>query len=883
MKLFRFLVRTLPRAFVEEHGQDLLQTVGDHWSAVGKGLGVGRALLFWVRQYAAVIRLAVLLRMGADRSGPREQPRSWLTGLQTDVLHSMRALLKRPGFSVVAVLTLGMGVGAVTAMFSAVHAVLLRPLPYADSERVVVLRQFDTRDGLMAEGMSAANTKDLADAARSLAHASVAENHGLRLTLDGRAISVRTWLVSDGFLEAIGARLQLGRSFLPSEYTEGRDRVVLLSHETWRGRFGADSTMVGRSLVLDGIEHTVVGVLQPGFSFPTSAGFWGPRPARNWDEARRGRPQLHAVARLAPDVDLAQAETELRALATDLARTFPAENANLGIRAIPLRDHMFGNIRSPLLLLLSAVGLVLLIASANVAGLQLARGAARAHEYALRGALGAHPGRIVRLVAVESLLLGIAGGALGVLLAYFGTGVIRSLDPAHLPRIQELRIDGTVLVFSILASVGSAVVAGVLPALRAAGAGPRGALAGGSRRTSAGLSSGSVRDRLVVAEIALALLLTVGAGLLIKSFDRLLDQTLGFDPENRLAVQVFSFDSDHNPSLDFFPRGQEALRSLPGVERVGLTSGLPLADDESILARSVAVPMEVEGGMRGPSADPSLAHLSTIDGEYPAAMGIGVRDGRTFDSRDQAETTRVAMVNETFARRYVPDGDPVGRRIQLSWRDAGTVQIVGVLADVRPRGYDSPTRPELFVARSQFPSNGLTFVLHTTVDPATLTRAVQETLWAVDPDQAVWASRTMSDLLGGWVRQRRFNTALLIAFSVLALSLAAIGVYGLMSFSVAQRMSELGIRRALGGDTGHILGMVLGRASRLALAGVGLGLIGSLAFAWLMRGMVFGIEPFDPATFLVVALSVAFVALAAAWVPARRATMVDPMVVLRRE
>lgn len=882
MSVLRFLLGWLSRPFRDEHGDAMLTTVEDHWRAAKPQLGAWGRLTFWMRQWTAVIRLIIELEVQA--LGASEERRAlWILGVGADVKHSLRALLNRPGFTAVAVLTLGLGVGATTTMFSAVNAVLLRPLPFAGAESVLVLEQVDTRDGTSSGGLSAANARDIAGSTRSLSHVAIAENHGLRLTQDGRAVSVRTWLVSNGFMEAAGAGLHLGRGFLPDEFTEGRDRVVLLSHESWLTRFGADSAVIGRRLVLDGLEHTVVGVLQPGFAYPSAAGFWGPRPERSWDDERRGSAQLHTVARLAPGVDRSAAQLELNGLARGLAASHPVANANLAVRATPLREHLFGDIRTPLLLLLAAVALVLAVASANVAGLQLARSAGRAHEYALRSALGANTGHVLRLVGVESVLLGLGGAVLGVLLAHFGVGLVRTLDPAHLPNIQGLSLDLTVLCFSVGIAVVSAVAAGLLPAVRAARVGPQTALSQGSSRTSGGLRAGSARDRLVMGEIAVALLLTVAAGLLVRSFDRLMGEDLGFEPEGRLAVQVFSFDADHRPSLDFFPRAVDALRALPGVEAVGLTSALPLADDESILSRAVPTPVATEdpGGTR--PTEERLAHLSAIDSGYATAMGIQVLTGRMFDSRERAESRKVAMVNETFARRHLPAADPVGQSVDLAWRDAGALEVVGVLADVRPRGYESDPRPEIFVSLSQFPTNGLTFVLKTRTDPGAMTQAVRESLWEVDARQAVWAARPVAELLGGWVRQRRFNTALLTVFSGLAISLAAIGVYGLMAFSVEQRLREMGIRRALGGGVMDIMAMVMKRASALALIGVGVGLAASLAVAWLLRGLLYGIKPFDWPTFLVVATCMFGVALAAAYLPARRATKVHPMMALRGE
>ena len=806
-----------------------------------------------------------------------------MDGLWNDVRHSARALVARPGFTLVAVLTLGLGVGATTAMFSAVNAVLIRPLPYQDAHDVVVLKRIDARDGTAMEGVSASNMRDVADASQALSHVSVAEPYSFDLMEDGRAMSLRGWLVSEGFFEAIGGQLQLGRAFLPEEYIQGGASVVILSHQTWQSRLGGDPDIVGRDLVLDGSANTVVGVLPPNFKYPSASEIWAPRPPQPWDENSRVAAYMDGVARLRPGATVAQAQTELDRLATELSQVHPGANANMGLRITPLRQYLFGDVRPPLMLLLGAVGLVLLIAAANVAGLQLARGAGRSKEYALRGALGASSRRILRLVVTEGLLLAVAGGALGIGLAYLAVDLIQALGPSHLPRFDELSIDGPVLAVALMAAVGSALLAGIAPALAASRTDPQRALAEGSRGSSIGPRTGSLRDRLVVVEIAVALVLTIGAGLLVKSFDRLMDEDLGFDPEGKLALQVFSYTDEGDVDVDFFRRAVEEIGALPGVEGVGLTTDLPLADDQSISSIGSPIRFTVDDRAAPTPGDEPVAALSAIDSAYPGVMGIALIAGRTFSNLDHSESPRVVMINEAFARRHFADQDPVGEFITLLGRSNRSREIVGVLADVRAQGFESQPRTEVYVPLTQSPSGSITFVVETAGDPALLTRAVEEAIWAIDPYQAIWASRPMTELLGDWTRQRRFNTALLVAFATLALSLTAIGVYGLMSFSVEQRVNELGIRRALGGHTSDIMGMVLRRGLMLALAGVALGLIAAVGLTRLLRGMLFDVDPFDPLTFAALSVFVVAVAVVAAFLPARRATRIDPMVALRAE
>jgi putative ABC transport system permease protein len=805
-------------------------------------------------------------------------------GLGLDLRHAGRSLVARPGFAVVAVLTLGLGVGATTAMFSAVNSVLLRPLPYQDARDIVVLSQVDRRDASSRGGVSAANMRDVARESRLLTHVAVASGYGFTLMEDGRAHSVRGWLVSEGFFEAMGVTAELGRTFLPGEFVSTGANVVLLSHRTWRSRFGGAADIIGQRLILDDTARVVIGVLPRNFKYPTASEVWAPRPVQPWDDESRGGSQLHGVARLPTGATPAQAQTELDRIGADLARVYPRTNAAVGFRITSLREHLFARVESPLLLLMGAVAMVLLIAVANVAGLLLARGAGKAKEYALRGALGASSGRILRLVAVESLLLAIAGGLVGIGLAYLGGYLIQFAGPEDLPRLDEVRIDGIVLAFALVAAVGGSFLAGVAPAYRASRMSARVALSEASRGTTGGPATSGLRDRLVVGEIALALVLAIGAGLLIRSFSRLTDNQLGFDANGRLAVQVFAYDDRDEPDLGFMERSLEAIAALPGVESVGLTTAVPGADNQTVWSMGATVRFTIDDRPTSLPGSEPVARVSTIDGAYPGAVGIALRAGRTLTNEDHAESRPVALVNEAFARRHFPDRDPIGSRITLERAPRVSREIVGVLADVRPQGFESEPRPEIHLPlRQSLTTGGVTFVIKAQTDPANLTNAVQEAIWKVDPSQAIWAAQPLTDLLWDWTRQRQFNAGLLVAFAALAMALAATGVYGLTSFSVEQRVSELGIRRALGGRTQHILAMVLGHALKLALVGAGLGLVGSLALTRLLRGLLFGVSPVDVVTFVALFGLVVGVATLAALVPALRAAAVDPITVLRTE
>ena len=893
MFLLRVVIRLLPRGFRREYGAAVLETVRRRADELRCELGPASMARFWWRQGYAVVRAAVSLRRGQWRADENRRvtggSEEVMDGLWQDVRQSLRGLAARPGFTIVAVLTLALGIGATTATFSAVHSVLLRPLPYRDVDRVVALYQVDTQDGVRSEGVSAANIRDLAESSTLLSSVAVAEPWSHDLMVDGRAVSLRSWAVSEGFFEAIGAQPARGRLFTPEEYLfdDGAGAqstpAVILGHATWQSRFGGDPAIVGGSIVLDGAATTVVAVLPRGFKFPGASELWSPRPDLPWDAPSRSAAYMTGVARLAPGVTLAQARSETSRIAAGLAEQYPRANANMNMRMVPLREHLFGDVESPLLILLGAVGLVLMIVAANVAGLQLARGTGRVREYALRGALGAGSGRLLRLVTVESLLLAAAGCLGGIGLAYGGVEMIRMLGPDNLPRIDELAIDRTVLLFAVTVGVGSALAAGMVPALRASRTDLQIALSQGGRGATQGPGANRLHDWLVVGEVALALVLSIGAGLLVRSFDRVMSNELGFEPYGRLAVQVFAYEEDGTISPDFLQRALEEIGGVPGVEAVGVTTNLPLSDDRSISSIEINTPFTVDDRAAPPAGQEPIVTMSTISDDYPRVMSIPVTRGRGFSSLDNAESPPVIMINEALARRHFPEQDPVGERLTIRYIQTISREIVGVLADVRPGGYESEPRPEAYFPLSQNPNASLTYVIEAGVEPGQLAIPVQEAIWRVNPNQGVWAVRTMPDLLWDWMRQRSFNMAVLVTFAVLALSLAAIGVYGLMSFSVEQRVNELGIRRALGAEPRDILRMVLRRGALLGVSGVVLGLAGSLALTGLLRGMLFAVGPFDPVTFAGLSGVVVLVVLLAALVPARRATRIDPAVALRAE
>ncbi|MBT8488806.1 MAG: ABC transporter permease, partial [Gemmatimonadetes bacterium] len=686
---------------------------------------------------------------------------------------------------------------------------------------------------------------------------------------------LRAWVVSAGFFDALGAQPSAGRLFSDDEYLEGNEAVVMLSHGTWLARFGGDPSILGQELVLDDLPHRVVGVLSADFRYPSRAEAWTPRPRRSWDAAQRSRPTMRTVGKLGPGTSEADARRELDRLASVLGDRYPVENASLDIGLVSLRDEIVGDVEAPLMILFATVVLVLLVASANVAGLQLTRGITQTRALAVRAALGASKARLLRISIIESLLLAAIGGALGVGLAYGGIALIEALGPTHLPRIDELRIDAVVLGFAVLSAIAGSLAAGTLPALVASGTAPSLALAAGGRGGSIGRKGRRMQDALVVGELAVAVSLAVGAGLLVRSFTASMDIDLGFETSGVVAAQVWAYGEGHRSDFEYFDRSLRALRAVPGFEAVGVTSDLPLASDGPLLARRVAVDVELP---RAESAEQRVAYMSVMDEAFLGALGIDLVRGRPFREDDDVDGMPVALINETFARTFLGGQDPTGQPIQVGFRDDGAREIVGVVADVRRRGSELPPLPEVYLPHRQVPLNGLTMVVRADLAPASVVSLVRETLMQVDPGQAIWANQPMADLLTDRIRQRRFNTVLLGAFSLIALGLAAVGLYGLIAFQVQRRTREFGIRRALGCTAHGVIADVLRRGALLAGMGLAVGAVGATVVALGLRSMLFGVTALDPTTVVGVSLVFSAITVIAGLGAARRAVRVSPSI-----
>ena len=793
-----------------------------------------------------------------------------------DLRYSARMLLKQPGFTLVAVITLALGIGANTAIFSVVNAVLLRPLPFKDSGRLVMV----WNKGAEAAGgdrtpLCVADLLDWRAQNRSFESVGAFQNGSFNYSGGDMPEQVRGVSVTANFFSLLGVRVQLGRDFQSSDEQVGAPRVVLLSDHFWRTHFGADRQVVGRTINLSGVPTSIIGVMPANLNFPNQeVELW--RAIQLAQPTRRGPYFLTGVARLKSGVQIPQARAEIQAMTTSL------ENQHFNFNVLPVNDYIVGDVRPALVALLVAVTLVLLIAAVNVANLTLVRAASRVKEISIRTALGASRGRIVRRLLTESLLLAIAGGSLGTLCAVWGVSLLIKLAPENLPRLHEIRIDAFVLWWTALISLLTGVVFGLAPAWQSSRLNLNEALRDGGRSTTESAGKRRWRNLFVITELALAVMLVTGAGLLIKSLWRLQQVDLGINAERVLTMQVVlrgqRYEKPEHARV-FNSRLVEQTRSLPGVRAAAVSNSLP--PDETDFSSNFTI----QGQTVAANEEPQIAYFTKVSPEYFQALGIPLRSGRTFTGADSANAPQVALINETFQRRFFPGEDPIGKRLNLgSDKEPDWNQIVGVVGDVKYNGVADDVQPALYLAAQQAPIWGMSLVIKTDVtDPLSLTAAVRNEIRQIDPDLPVTEVSTMEQRLSRAMAQPRFRTSLIALFAAVALVLACIGIYGVISYSVAQRTHEIGIRMALGAQKGDVLGMVIRQALVLAVTGVALGLIASLALTSLMTKLLFGVKATDPATFVATAALLAATALLASYLPARRATKVDPLVALRYE
>ncbi len=807
--------------------------------------------------------------------------------LLQDLRYGARMLIKKPGFTVVAVLALALGIGANTAIFSVVNAVLLRPLAYKDPDRLVVVWSNNAREGNPRYPVAAANFVDFKEQNRSFdrlaAYLSFTPN--MTLAAATEPVQVTQSSVSPELFPLLGVEAMLGRTFSDEEAQVGKDQVVILSHGLWQRQFGGNENILGQKVTLDGVPYTVIGVMPQDFYFLyRNADLWIPlsfntRFNPNFTITNRAGGALGLIGRLKSDVSIEQARAEMDAIAARLSDQYPAVNSGIGVTLVSLDEQMTESVQTALLVLLAAVSFVLLVACANVATLLLARAASRQKEISIRAALGAGRIRLVRQLLTESVLLAALGGALGALLAVWGINLILALSPSEIPRQNEIGIDATVLVFTLGLSVLTGVIFGLVPALQLSKSDLHESLKEGGR-SSAGTTRQGVRSALVISQVALTLVLLIGAGLLIRSFVRLMNVDPGFRTENLLVMGIAvptSMRSAPPQKIAYYKELFERIEAIPGVQSAGAATRLPLT------ARGVTTKLFIEGRAVAPGEEPDI-EFRRASSDYFSALGVPLIDGRYFTNEDNMQAPGVVIINQSAARRFWPNDTAIGKRVRtspdpnFSWNT-----VVGVVGDVKHFGLDADARPEMYVAFNQAPPDSPFMVVRTTSDPMNVAASVRAQVAAMNKDQPVNTIQTMEEVLAASVAGRRFNMLLLAMFAGLALLLAAVGIYGVISYSVAQRTQEIGIRMALGAQTRDVLAMVISQAARLALAGVAIGLIASFLLTRLMKSLLFNVSATDPVTFLAVSLLLMGLAFAASYIPARRATKVDPMIALRYE
>jgi len=805
--------------------------------------------------------------------------------LWQDLVYGSRMLAKSPGFTLVAVLTLALGIGANTAIFSVVNTVLLKPLPFAEPDRLVMIWGLDAgKDEI--DLVSAADFDDWRASSHVFQSMAASRDASYSLTGDGDPESIRGYRFSSDFWQVLDVQPILGRTFLPEEDAPGHDQVVVLSHRLWLRRFGGDPAIVGKSIMLSSRPYTVIGVMPAGFSHPQQTELWTPLALDAGLSSRRDLRFLRVMARLASGATVAQAQTEMDELTRRLGQDHPDTNTGRGAKVVRLHDQHVGDIEPALLALLGAVGFVLLIACANVANLSLVRAVDRRKEIAIRSALGAGRLRLARQVITESVLLSGIGGALGLILAAWSGGLLLALFPNNIanlsiPHVSEIPIDASVLAFTLGISLLTGVTFGLAPALQATRPDLNDVLKDAARGSGGTRDGRRLRGLLVVAEMALAVVLLAGAGLMIRSFIRLQRTDIGLRPDHLLTGQVMlpqARYAEADSRRRFVDSVLERLESLPGAQSAGATNFLPLTGFWGTVSFTVeGLPRPRPG--EEPEADNRLASPG-----YFATMGIRLIRGRGFTKADSETAPRVAIVNQTLASRWWPGADPIGRRIELGGAEQPDWwTIVGVAADVRSFGPDKEAHAEIFRPLSQTTFPLIAFVVRTTAEPAGLTAVLKEAIWQTDRDQPVFKVITMDQLAADSFTLRRISMVLMTSLALLAVGLAAVGVYGVVAYSVSRRTHEIGLRMALGASKGDLVRLIVRQAMTPMAGGAVLGLLAAMALTRFLSSLLYQVEPTDPATFLTVPLLLMAVALAACWLPALRAAKVDPMIALKNE
>ena len=824
----------------------------------------------------------------------------------SDLKFAIRQLLKNPGFTAIAVLTLALGIGANTAIFSVINGLLLKPLPYPEPDRLVTLWERNPKRGIEQDRVSGPNYLDWRAQNTVLSELAVSPgwegSEQFNLLLGDGTIKVRASYTSASLFATLGAKPLLGRTLLPEEDRKGGNRAVVLGYNLWQRHFGGNSNVLGQTLTVDTYgrrEYTIVGIMPPGFGLPSQNELWLPL---GWMGVtlteRRGAHWHNVIARLKPGVTLAQARSELNGIQARLAQEHPGDGIGSEVAVVPVLDQALGrNLRTALLVLWGVVAGVLLIACANVANLMLARAATRQKEIALRLALGATRWRVTRQLVVESVLLAVIGGVLGVVLGFWGLRFFIAVSPSNIPRLGEVGLDATALFFTLGISLVTGVLFGLAPAWQFSKPDVNEALKEGTRAASSATATGRIRNLLVVGEVALSVVLLAGAGLMLQSFGRMLRAERGFRPEHLLTAELdfsvsgFTTWVEPTETRPQVPLREllERLRALPGVQVVGAGSKL--------LRRENRPPHETIGIFGRPILKPEdqpKAEFKGITPDWLRALGGRLLRGRDFTENDILGRPGAVLINETLARRFFPGEDPIGQHLKMGARqqplDATDVrglpvwsEVIGVVSDIKSLHPQPEAVPEVYQSYWQWPMQNPTVLVRTTGDPAAVADAIRRETKALIPALPPPIIRTMDDLLSDTVAQPRLQTGLLTLFAALALLLAAIGLYGVLAYSVAQRRQEIGVRLALGAQRSNVLSLIIGQGMKLALVGLFVGIVGALAVTRVMQSLLYGITPTDPLTFTTVSLVLAAVALLACWLPAHRATRIDPMEALRYE
>lgn len=807
-----------------------------------------------------------------------------LSDFQYDLRFALRILLKNPGFTIVAVIALALGIGANTAIFSVVNTVLLRPLPYKDPERLVMVWEDASKTGYPRDTPAAGNYSDWRDQNQVFEGMAAFSDESFNLTGAGDPERLEGIRVSANLFPLLGVEPQVGRVFTAAEDQPNSQRVVLLSYGLWQRRFGGDPNIAGKPLTLNGESYVVVGVMPARFQFPTSDNqLWVPIAFTAQEAADREIKFLEVVARLKPGITLEQAQADMSTIAGRLQQQYPETNVDIGAAVTSLHEHLVGDIKPALLILLGAVGLVLLIACANVASLLLARAAVRQKEIAVRVALGARRLRLIRQFLTESLLLSTLGGVVGLAVAYIGLVLLKTFIPEDILQASEISIDLKVLGFTLFVSVATGLIFGLAPAIQALRFKQSETLKEGGRDAATGGSGKRLRSLLVTAEVAISLVLLIAAGLLINSFVRLRNVDPGFRSDNLLTMRIampLSKYLDRPRRIGFYHDLLQRVQSLAGVRSVAITSNLPLYRQGNSMS------VRIHGRPELPPAQQPVVVTRIVSPAYFDTMTIPVLNGRKFTDRDVDTTPRVALISETMARTFWPGEDPVGKRFGIGEieSDQSWINIIGVVKDVRQLELTADPKPQAYLPYLQFgffePRD---LVVKTDVDPVSLAATVRKAVWEIDKDQPVSNTQTMEAILADSIARQRFSMVLLAIFAGVALVLAGVGIYGVMSYSVAQRTREIGIRMALGAQTAAVLKLALAYGMKLVIIGVAIGLVAAFALTRLMSTLLFGVTATDPITFTLISLLLIGVAALASYIPARRATKVNPIIALRYE